>query len=81
MAEITKKTRFVYNLELDEDEMRVVANVMYRVQHNMYGNGKITSNINREIEKHCYVDEFDPEGRENWIEMISPPDLPGLYWA
>lgn len=81
MAQINKKTRTVYNLELDEEEMKVLANILYRVQLSLRGPGNIASGIASELEKYCYVDEYDPEGRPNYIPMYeSSEDSPALYW-
>ena len=80
MASINKKTRTVYNLELDEEEMKVLANVLYRVQLSKTGPGSIASDIHSEVEKYCYVDEYDPEGRPNWIPTYE--DVSGaIYWS
>lgn len=79
MASVNKKTRTVYNLELNEEEMKVLANVLYRVQLSRTGPGSITSDIYSEVEKYCYVDEYDPEGRPNWIPTYE--DVSGaIYW-
>ena len=81
MAKLDKKTRTVYNLELDEEEMKVLANVFHRVQMGMSGPAAVASRINQEIDKYCYVDEFDREGRPNYIEMYESEDSgPSLYW-
>lgn len=80
MASISKKTRTVYNLEIDEDEMKVLANILYRTQLGENGPGKAASSIYEEVEKYCYVDEFDPEGRPNWIPTND--SSPGsIYWT
>lgn len=80
MAKIDKKTRTVYNLELDEEEMKVLANVFYRVQMGTSGPAAVASRINQEIDKYCYVDQFDGEGRPNWIPTNN--SFPGsIYWS
>lgn len=85
MASSTKKTRHTYVFEFDEDELKVLANIVYRVQLGQTGPGKTASDIYAEIDKYCYVDEYDSEGRPNYIPMYDPPNDdykhgPGLYW-
>ena len=69
MASINKKTRTVYNLELDEEEMKVLANLLYNTQMGMTGPAAVASRIYREVDKYVYIDEFDQSGRENFIEV------------
>lgn len=69
MAFINKKTRTTYNLELDEEEMKVLANLLYNTQMGMTGPAAAASRIYKEIDKYVYIDEFDPAGRENFIEV------------
>lgn len=76
MASINKKTRTVYNLELDEEEMKVLANLLYNTQMGKTGPGAAASRIYREIDKYVYVDEFDQSGRENFIEVNGE-----LHWG
>lgn len=80
MASINKKTRTVYNLELDEEEMKVLANVFHRVQMGTSGPAAVASRINQEIDKYCYVDEFDDEGRPNWIPT-NDSYRGSIYWS
>lgn len=80
-----KKTYSTYVFEFSEEELKVLANVFHRVQMGMAGPANIASGINREIVKYIYVNEFDRKGRENWIEMVHPPEEegdfgPALYW-
>lgn len=84
MASSTKKTRHTYVFEFNEEELKVLANVFYRVQLGMTGPGSVASDIYAEIDKYCYVDEYDPEGTHNWIPMIDTPHFeegPALYWC
>ena len=76
MASINKKTRTVYNLELDEEEMKVLANLLYNTQMGMTGPAAVASRIYREIDKYIYVDQFDQAGRENYIEVDG-----SLHWG
>ena len=69
MASINKKTRTVYNLELDEEEMKVLANLLYNTQMGMTGPAAVASRIYQEVDKYVYIDEFDQSGRENFIEV------------
>lgn len=79
MASSTKKTRHTYVFEFNEEELKVLANVLYRVQLSTTGPGSIASDIFSEVEKYCYVDEYDPEGRPNWIPTYE--EVPGaVYW-
>lgn len=75
MASINKKTRTVYNLELDEEEMKVLANLLYNTQMGMTGPAAAASRIYREVDKYVYVDQFDQAGRENFIEVYG-----SLHW-
>lgn len=75
MASINKKTRTVYNLELDEEEMKVLANLLYNTQMGLTGPGAAASRIYGEIDKYIYVDQFDRAGRKNYIEVDG-----SLYW-
>ena len=75
MANINKKTRTVYNLELDEEEMKVLANLLYNTQMGLTGPGAAASRIYGEIDKYVYVDQFEQAGRENFIEVHG-----SLYW-
>ena len=75
MANINKKTRTVYNLELDEEEMKVLANLLYNTQMGMTGPAAVASRIYKEIDKYVYVDQFEQAGRENFIEVHG-----SLYW-
>lgn len=79
MAQINKKTRTVYNLELDEKEMKILANLLYRTQMGKTGPAAIASEIYAEVEKYVYVDEFDPAGKDNYIGMYTV-DRDSLYW-
>lgn len=79
MASINKKTRTIYNLELDEEEMRVIANLLYRTQMGTTGPAAAASRIYEEVEKYIYVDQFDRAGRENYIDMYTV-DRDSLYW-
>lgn len=76
MARINKKTRTVYNLELDEEEMKVLANLLYNTQMGMTGPAAVASRIYREIDKYIYVDQFDRAGRKNYIEVDG-----SLHWG
>lgn len=80
MAKIDKKTRTIYNLELDEEEMKVLANVFYRVQMGTDGPAAVASRIGQEIDKYCYADEFDSEGRPNWIPTCDSVSG-AIYWT
>lgn len=75
MASINKKTRTVYNLKLDEEEMKVLANILYNTQMGMTGPAAAASRIYQEIDKYIYVDQFDRAGRENFIEVHG-----SLHW-
>ena len=75
MASINKKTRTVYNLELDEEEMKVLANLLYNTQMGKTGPAAVASRIYKEIDNYIYVDQFDRAGRENYIEVDG-----SLYW-
>lgn len=75
MASINKKTRTVYNLELDEEELKVLANLLFNTQMGLTGPGAAASRIYKEVDKYVYVDEFDPAGRENFIEVYG-----SLHW-
>lgn len=76
MASVNKKTRTVYNLELDEEEMKILANILYRTQMGKTGPAAVASGIYKEVDKYVYVDEFDSSGRENFIEINGE-----LYWG
>ena len=80
MASINKKTRTVYNLELDEEEMKVIANLLYRTQMGMTGPGAAASRIYKEVDKYMYVDAFDPYGRGNYLGMYAV-EGDSLYWS
>lgn len=81
MANSTKKTRHTYVFELDEEELKVLANIFYRVQMGMSGPAAVASRIATEVDKYCYVDEYDPEGVPNFIPVYeSSVDSPALYW-
>lgn len=69
MAFVNKKTRTTYNLELDEEEMKVLANLLYNTQMGLTGPAAAASRIYKEIDKYVYVDQFDRAGRENYIEV------------
>lgn len=75
MASINKKTRTVYNLELDEEEMKVLANLLYNTQMGKAGPAAVASRIYKEVDKYVYVDEFDQAGRENFIEVYG-----SIHW-
>lgn len=76
MASINKKTRTIYNLELDEEEMRVIANLLYRTQMGMTGPAAAASRIYAEVEKHVYVDQFD----DNYLGMYTVGN-DSLHWS
>lgn len=76
MASINKKTRTVYNLELDEEEMKVLANLLYNTQMGMTGPAAVASRIYKEVDKYIYIDEYDRAGRENFIEVNGE-----LHWG
>lgn len=79
MAQINKKTRTVYNLELDEEEMKVLANLLYRTQMGKTGPAAAASRIYREVDKYVHVNEFDPAGKVNYIGMYTV-GRDSLYW-